>query len=333
MVRKYSFTPADRYRDAVEASGLIAPRDRIVVGVSGGADSCFLLHALLAYRKRWELSLAVAHMNHGLRGAESDREETFVADLCRRWALPFRVERWRKKKDGSVSEESARDARYAFFEKVCRETESGKLALAHTRDDDVETILFRLFRGSGLSGLRGIPAVRPLGLYQIIRPLKEMDRETIRETLKREGIEWCEDGSNQDLRMTRNRIRHQLLPLLERSFNPNIRKILTQLGKNVAEDYAYLNHQGLAAYEKILFKEGKERIVLRRRPFQTFERALQKQVFREALRRLGTDMDRIGYAEWESVRSLFGRKSFRVTLPGPLHFHGTPTKVVFTRKI
>ena len=273
--------------------------------------------------------LTVAHYNHGLRGDAADQEEAFVVSLCKRWDVPLKRGRWESEAKGKVSEERAREARYAFFEKTCEETGSSKIALAHTRDDDVETILFRLLRGSGLSGLRGIPYERSLGPYRIIRPLKDISREEVRCYLREKEIAWCEDASNSDIRYTRNRIRHHLLPLLEKEFNPNIREILANLGKNVSEDYEYLQKEGESAFQKVLLTEGRHQITFRRRVFQTFPIAIQKQLFRQAIRNLGADMDEIGYSDWKSVAGLFARKTFQYTLPGPLYLRATPTKVVF----
>ena len=315
--------------EKIKKEGLISVGDRILVGVSGGCDSVFLLLFLSQLEKSWGLSLTVAHYNHCTRGKASFDDESFVASLCERWRIPLKVARWQQREGSAVSEEKARNARYAFFEEACREAEAEKIALAHTRDDDVETILFRLLRGSGLSGLRGIPYVRPLGAYRVIRPLKDVLREEIRRFLQKEKISWREDASNQDLRYTRNRIRHSLLPLLEKEFNPNIRTILAHLGKNVSEDYDYLQREGESAFQEVLLREGPFQIILKRRDFQTCPLAIRKQLFRQILRKLGTVMDDVGYSDWEAVEKLFGKKAFQYTLPGPLFLRGTPTKLIF----
>lgn len=313
---------------------LLKEGDRVVVGLSGGADSVFLLYCLEKARKTLKLSLTVAHFNHCLRREESEEDEKFVISLCEGWHLPLRIERWEGKKEGGpISEEKAREARYAFFERVCREVGADKVALAHTQDDDVETILFRLLRGSGLSGLRGIPFERPLGPYRLIRPLKEMSREAIRDFLRKEEIPWREDASNGDIRYTRNRIRHHLLPLLEKEFNPKIREILLHLGENVTEDYDYLQKEGDSAFEKVVVEQNRRQMVYKRRVFQAFPFAIQKQLFRQALRKLGTNMDRVGYSEWKALSELLEKKTFRYTLPGALKVKGTPTKLVFQKEI
>lgn len=321
--------------DYWEKTGLFEKGDRVVLGISGGSDSVFLLHCLEKTRKKIPFSLTAAHFNHRMRGEESDRDERFTVSFCRKMEVPVVVGRWDRSEGNGhpVSEEQARNRRYQFFEKACKEAGADKLALAHTRDDDAETILFRILRGSGLSGLRGIPYERCCGSFRILRPLKDVSRKEIREHLQRKGISWCEDASNQDLRYTRNRIRHHLLPLLEKEFNPNIREILIRLAQNASEDYDYLQKEAEEAFRKVLLQEGEKRIIFRRKMFQSFPLAIQKQLFRQALRRLGTDMDLIGYSSWESVAGLLRNKTFRHTLPGPLAVEGTPTKFAFLKKL
>ncbi len=318
--------------EKIQKTGLLSPNDNIVVGVSGGSDSVFLLHALVEVKKHLPIFITAAHFNHGIRGEASDRDEQFTRSLCKKKGVPLQGEKW-ERPDGSFSEEEARKARYTFFEKVCEAVKADALALAHTRDDDAETILFRFLRGSGLLGLRGIPYTRSFGSFRIIRPLKEISKEEICSYLREKKISWCEDASNFDLRYTRNRIRHHLLPLLEKEFNPKIREGLVRFGRNVAEDYEYLQKEGDAAFEKTVLTEGKRSIVFKRKAFQTFPPAIQKQLFRQAVRRLGADMDEIGYSDWEMVVGYLGQKNFRCTLPGPLHVRGTPTKFAFQKEI
>jgi len=313
--------------EVIERRRLIETGDRLVVGVSGGADSVFLFHLLLAFQKKKNFHFSVAHLNHGLRKA-SDQEEDFVRTLSQDHNVPFFSEQGNFSKE-SPSEEEARDARYHFFVTLCQKIGAQKIALAHTQDDDVETILFRMLRGSGLHGMSGIPYLRDFKGYQVIRPLKEFTHDEIVTILKEGGISWCEDPSNRDPRYTRNRIRHELLPFLEEAFNPNIREILSNFGQNVTEDYEYLKSEGEEAFERVLVKERKDEIVFHRRMFQALSPALQKQLFRLTLQKLGAPMDKVGYPEWKSTSQLFSRKSFRVSLPGALVLEGTPTKMMF----
>ncbi|MBI4436157.1 MAG: tRNA lysidine(34) synthetase TilS [Candidatus Omnitrophica bacterium] len=307
--------------------------DRVVVGISGGCDSVFLLYCLKRNREKWHLTLTAAHYNHCMRGQESDEDERFVAAFCKKLNIPLVVGRWDRPGNGKISEEKARDARYQFFEKVCRSVAAKKIALAHTFDDDAETILFRLLRGSGLSGLRGIPYERELGSCRIIRPLKDVSREEIQAYLQKEKIPWREDSSNLDRSYRRNRIRHELLPLLAKEYNPHIKEILVHLGRNLSEDYEYLRKEAGCAFEEALLTSKKDQVVLRRKTFSKFPVAIQKELFRKTLRELGAGMDKVGYSDWKSVAGLLDRKHFRTSLPDALDLMATPTKLIFSKSL
>jgi tRNA(Ile)-lysidine synthase len=197
---------------------LLTPGEPLLIGVSGGADSVALLDALVqsGYRPR------VCHLNHQWRGAESDADAEFVRELAGKYSLPATIEAQKVAGD----EDSARQARLAFFESVAKRTGIHQLALAHTADDQVETFLLRLLRGAGTLGLAGMREERQHGSLRIIRPLLEVRRSEVIDYLKSRQLTWREDASNADRQFLRNRIRHELLPLLERDYNPGIRDVL-----------------------------------------------------------------------------------------------------------
>ena len=191
---------------------------RFLIGVSGGADSVALLDTLVRLGHRPH----ICHLNHKLRGAASDADAKFVRQLAGKYGLPVTVKTQRVAAD----ENACRRARLAFFEQVARKTGIKSLALAHTADDQVETFLMRLIRGAGVDGLAGIWPERRLGKLRVIRPLLPVSRAQVLEYLNTAGLEWREDASNADRRFLRNRVRHELLPLLERDYNPKIRDAL-----------------------------------------------------------------------------------------------------------
>jgi tRNA(Ile)-lysidine synthase len=192
----------------------------LLIGVSGGADSVALLDALvqLGYRPH------VAHLNHQWRGAESDADAQFVRELAGRYGLPATIESHRVE----PNEDAARQARLAFFESVAARTGIHTLALAHTADDQAETFLLRLIRGAGLDGLAGMATEKQIGSLRIVRPMLTVRRGEVIEYLRSRQLTWREDASNADRRFLRNRIRHELLPLLEREYNPGIRDALVR---------------------------------------------------------------------------------------------------------
>ncbi|MEJ5277520.1 MAG: tRNA lysidine(34) synthetase TilS, partial [Thermogemmata sp.] len=206
-----------------------------VVGVSGGADSVALLRALVAAGR----SVTAAHVHHGLRGAEADADEEFVRGLCQRLGVRYEGRRVEVSAWGRNVEAAGRRARYAFFAEVAQRTGAQWVAVAHTADDQAETILHRLIRGTGLSGLRGMAAERALALpgggnVPLVRPLLTVRRQQVREYLRQLGQDYREDSSNRNLAYTRNRIRHEVMPLLE-SFNPRVVEALCRLGEQAAE--------------------------------------------------------------------------------------------------
>ena len=198
---------------------MIERHDRIVVGVSGGADSMCLLNVLLELREEYELSLFVVHINHCLRGEEADKEEEFVDKFCREKGVEVHIIRsnvkeYAKERDISI-EEAGRMLRYRAFDEECIRKNAHKIAIAHNKNDNAETVLFHLFRGSGVKGMSGIPPTRGA----IIRPLLDTTREEIEEWIREKGILYCTDSSNLTFDYTRNKIRHSILPFAQEQIN------------------------------------------------------------------------------------------------------------------
>lgn len=217
----------------IREQAMICPGDRVVCAVSGGADSVALLFALYLLKEKLAITLEAAHFNHHLRGEESDRDEAFVKNLCNRYDVPLHLgggEIFHGKKG---LEAAARDARYGFLRSI-----PGKIATAHTADDNAETVLMHLIRGTGLKGLGGIAPIRGT----IIRPMLCITRQEVEDFLE----EWClhhiEDSSNETDVFLRNRIRHHVMPLL-RSENPRIAENLSQMALRLRLDEDFLNQQ------------------------------------------------------------------------------------------
>ena len=206
----------------------------MAVAVSGGPDSVCLLHVLLELAPRLGIAVtAVAHLNHKLRGEASDEDERFVAEMALRAGVPFFCERVRVGEENGNLEQAARRARHAFFSRLIKDGVANRIATGHTADDQAETVLFRLLRGSGLAGLSGILPVTREG---IVRPLMDVSRADVIEILRARGLHWREDATNQDARFARNRIRHSLLPQLAREWNPRLSESLAHLADLAREE-------------------------------------------------------------------------------------------------
>ena len=217
-------------RSFVKQYGLISPGDRVTVALSGGKDSVALLFALYLLKDEWSVSLEAAHFNHHLRGEESERDEQFVRDLCDRFSIPLTVgEGWVRPGEKGL-EAAAREARYAFFR-----TLPGKIATAHTADDNAETVLLRMVRGTGLKGLGAIAPKNG----KIIRPLLSTTREEIDAFLASYSLPHVEDSTNGEDDFLRNRIRHRVMPLL-RQENPRIAENLSAMALGLRLDEACL---------------------------------------------------------------------------------------------
>ncbi len=232
----------NKVRRTIEKHGLLHKRDRVLVAVSGGPDSVALLKILNRLSAQdYDLTLAVAHLNHGLRGVESDQEEIFVRRLCESLKIPLFTrkadigEALRRNK-GSL-EETCRRERYAFFDEVRSREGMNRVALGHHLDDQAETVLMRLLRGSGPEGLRGMTPMRD---HVYIRPLIEVTRKEILAFLEREGAAFVEDSSNERDICLRNRIRRRLLPELVEGYNPRLVENLGRMAEIIRMEDDYI---------------------------------------------------------------------------------------------
>jgi tRNA(Ile)-lysidine synthase len=230
-----------RVLHALQRQEMLRPGDRVAVAVSGGADSVALLLLLEELRERLGIVLSVAHFNHQLRGKASDADEKFVARLAAARALPFHVHRAdvaaEARRRRSNLEDAARRLRYEFFARLVRESHAERVAVAHTADDQAETVLAHILRGTGLAGLGGIHPV----VGHVVRPLLELRRAELRAYLRARKQRWREDITNLDLTRLRARIRCKLLPLLEQKFQPAVVAHLTALAERAREDEAFLD--------------------------------------------------------------------------------------------
>jgi tRNA(Ile)-lysidine synthase len=226
----------DRISHTIVRFAMFQPGQRVGVAVSGGADSVCLLHVLVELAPRWDLRLSVLHLDHRLRGAESRQDAAFVRELAGRLELPFTLREADIAGAPENLEEAARNARLAFFREVLASGDAERIALGHTASDQAETVLFRFLRGAGTAGLAGI---RPVTGEGIVRPLIDVTRAEVVEYLRRREIPWREDSSNSSRQFARNRIRLDLLPQLEREWNPRIRETLANTADWALEEEAY----------------------------------------------------------------------------------------------
>ncbi len=305
--------------DLVERVGQIIPRYNMLsaggnlgVAVSGGADSVVLLHVLYRLISSLAMHLTVLHVNHGLRGAESDGDEQFVRELSRALGLDF-LRTAAPPARGNLEQE-ARRLRREFFSKCREERGLQRIALGHTRSDQAETVLFRFLRGSGIAGLAGM---RPVTHDGFIRPLLHTSRAEVRTWAKTEGIPWREDRSNSDDRFARNLLRNKVMPMLSQEFNSNLEGILAGLATVAAAEEDYWQ-----AHTEPIYKETIRRsdfgLVLRVDALAGNPSAVQRRLIRSAVAELRGDLRGIDLLHIDAIlklcRSEHGHD--RIVIPG-----------------
>lgn len=249
--------------DFIHKNHMIDQGDRIVVGVSGGADSVCLLHALLMLRERLKIELVVVHINHGLRGEEAEEDESFVSGLCSRYHLPFFSYHYDVRsiagEKGITEEEAGREVRYDTFLQVCQEQACNKIAVAHNKNDNAETVLFHLFRGSGLRGLSGIEPSRQLlssfGVFTVIRPLLCMERKDIEEYLAANKTDYRVDSSNLSMDYSRNKIRNKILPFAIDQLNAGAIGHINEAAGRIKEALDYMDISIQKRYLQLVKKD------------------------------------------------------------------------------
>ncbi len=277
----------------VKTHKLIEKGDRILVGVSGGADSVCLLHILTALYQKGEVDLFVVHVHHGIRNEEADRDEAFVKELSANMGLTYCAYHYDVKglasKEGLSEEEAGRKARYDAFADASKKYKCNKVATAHNKNDNAETILFNLFRGTGIRGLTGIDPIlnmkTDLGIITIIRPLLSTEREDIEKYLSGSMIKFINDSTNfQDI-YSRNKIRNQILSYANEHININVIDHITNAGVHLRESYNYINSCIHDRY-RVLVREGQGYFEYDVSDFDREDIVIQKGIIRKIFQNL-----------------------------------------------
>jgi len=301
---------------ALRIAGVPPRGGTIVVGLSGGKDSVALLDALASLRRRRGFRVVAAHLDHGLRPGSAE-DASFCAALCERLDVPFRAGtadvRARAGRERGGLEQAARRERYAYLRRVRDEEHAAAIAVAHTRDDQAETLLLRLLRGAGATGLAGM---RPRS-GDIVRPLLAVSREDVLAHLRERGLEWREDPSNADTAHRRNRVRHELIPYLEARFNPRIRAALARTAWLLADEAAHVRAEAESLLASIASEEH-DALLLGRVALAEAPPAVARAALRQALARAG-GLAQVGALHVERVLQLARAKApsgRRLPLPG-----------------
>ncbi|HXZ94656.1 MAG TPA: tRNA lysidine(34) synthetase TilS [Dehalococcoidia bacterium] len=341
--------------DFIQRYSLIPRKELVVVGVSGGADSVCLIYVLAKWQKELGIKLHVAHLNHQLRGTESEGDAEYVSNLAGSLGIPSTIERqdvaaYRIERNCSI-EEAAREIRYAFLARVARQVGAHRIAIGHTRDDQVETILMHILRGTGITGLCGLAPCSPLAYDSqgmslpaevlsvakgkrsnllVIRPLLDITREETASYCQKHQLEPRIDSSNLSPSFLRNRLRLHLLPLL-RQYNPSIDQALLRLADIAKEDNAFIDQQASELWDKVARQENSA-VYLDKKQIASLPLALQRHLLRAAVTKLVGDVRDIEASHIEAARSLLNKPaSKRIALPHGLICHGGYYELAITR--
>ncbi len=323
------------------SEGILDRDDQVVVGVSGGADSMALLDVLLEFNRTldWRLKVHVAHLNHQLRGVEAEKDAAFVQAAADSLQIPSTIETRdiaRVADEQSIGvEQAGRDERYVFFERVCLRVGAKALALGHHADDNAETILQRILRGTGLRGLAGIPRSRllaPESDIRVIRPLLRMTRRDILKYVSNAGIAYREDRSNASEEPMRNRIRNNILPTLESEVNPQVRDALIRLGEQAAWLQEYLNETVQRTFETLIISHTDQVLTLNANALSRKSRIVQTELIRLAYRSFGLGEQDLTFSHLCSALDLIADPASgkRAQLPGGMTIEKEYHKLVFS---
>lgn len=304
----------DQLRRAILRYNMLSPGDCVAIAVSAGADSVALLAAFRQLAPSLGIHLAVAHANHQLRGEHSEADQAFVEQLAARAGLQCHVHS-APIPAGENIEQAARNARLGFFQHLIATKQVDRVATAHTQDDQAETLLLRLLRGAGPTGLAGILPVTREGL---IRPALGIPRQDLRQWANLQNLSWRDDHSNSDPVFARNRLRATLIPQLETDWNPHLKTLLAQTAELIRQDNAYLDAESAREAHRLLSPAVYDSWTLDLDQLRPLPPAMQTRVLRLAIERVRGDLHRIGFDHVQEILALANAPAGdgRLQIPG-----------------
>lgn len=320
-------------RKTVYKHNMITEGDKIIVGVSGGPDSLCLLHVLKELCGEYGCSLYAAHLNHKFRGEAADADAEFVREICMEWGIPAFIEAFDVpayiEETGLSPEEAGREIRYRLFDQVSEKVGGNKIAVAHNLNDHIETILMRFMRGSGIDGLKGIEAVRG----NIIRPLLEIDRSRIEEYCSEKGLNPRIDKTNLESVYHRNKIRLELIPYIEKNFNPNIKMALSRFSGLIKDENDFLETETAEKFQGIA-ELSCDRAAINVPKLTALHTALQRRIIRLCMEKLASTLNGFDFKHFEGVLELAEKSTgAAIILPHKLKAFRSYDEIVLVKDI
>lgn len=327
----------DKVKSTIKKYNMLHKYDKVLVGLSGGADSVTLLHILYLLRKEYLLDIIIAHLDHKFRGDESMLDRRFCEGLALKYKLRIisdEIDVPKISRDKGISaEEAARIERYEFFKRLARGHDIKSIAVGHTKNDQAETVLMRILRGAGALGLGGMSPVKDMQGTRIIRPLIEISRREIEEFITENNLKFRQDSSNIKTVFTRNKIRLELLPFLERDFNPNMHEVLVNMAENLRIENEFLTKFSDRKFKGMARIKSNE-ILLDIKKLRKQHEAIRKRILRAALKKIKGDTRTLTYQHWKEIEDLMSQRPVKskVNLPVGLTVVKDRANIVISRE-
>lgn len=325
----------ERVLKTIRSYEMLRPGDTVLVAVSGGPDSVFLLKALDHLKSKLKLKrLFICNLDHGIRGKESSEDSLFVKKMAEDLNIGFmhkKIDLSKKRSGGLSTEEAAREERYKFFNEAAQAAGANIIATGHTLDDQAETILMRIIKGASLKGMVGISPVREEGSLKIIRPLFELEKREIEKYLDDRGISYRIDSTNSRPIYFRNEIRSDIIPFLEK-YNPRLKRVLCNLAEHLREDFEFIQQAKSALI--CTSPSGENGLEIRLKDIAVQPKALQKEIIRDALERSGGEVKRLTFRHWKDMEQFIkhNRRGNSIDLPGDIRVTRTASSLVFHKR-
>ncbi len=301
----------DKVKSTIKKYNMLQKGDSVIAGISGGPDSITMLRVLAELKEEYSLNILVAHLDHKFRGEESSEDRRFCEGLAKGYGIEIiseEIDVPRISREKGISpEEAARFARYDFFKRIAKERGITKIAVGHTRDDQAETVLMRIIRGTGMKGMGGISPVKDMQGFKIIRPLIELSRKEVEGFISEAGLKFRIDSSNKKTIFTRNKIRLGLIPYLEKEFNPNIKEVLANMAENLQVEDEFLERYAKRK-SKGMSKVRDRAITIDLKKFKKQPEAIRKRILRAVFEELKGDLRRLTYQHWKEIEGLISER-------------------------
>mgnify|MGYP006285757993 FL=1 len=294
----------ERFKENLSDKHLVNNNDKLLLGVSGGPDSLTMLDLFYKIKEDLNLSLLVFHLNHSFR-EESDEEAEFVKRFCDKRQIEAIIKKYDVphyiKENNLSPEEGAREVRFKFLKEIYQKRDFDKISLAHNKDDLVETILFNIFRGTGMRGLKGIEDKLKYNGMELIHPILIFYRSEILDYCKYNNLNPVFDPSNESNLYSRNRIRNNILPLIENQINENAKKVIAQMSETIKEDYAFIQTHSHKLLEDILMEKSAEKYILNLKELKEIHPAIIKRILNIILKELKGNVDNFYYKHYSDI--------------------------------